>query len=53
VIIATRRGSNGKALKYLAMPAASASCGKSKTHCAGCKPITSMSIRFTGPIPWL
>ena len=39
--------------KYFAMPAAPASCGKSRTPCAGFEPITSMSIRFTGPTHWL
>ena len=44
---------NGRVEESFAMPAAHVSCGRSRTPCAGFEPITSISIRFTGPTRWL
>jgi aryl-alcohol dehydrogenase-like predicted oxidoreductase len=48
VMIATKAGLQWEE-ECRAMPAAPASCGRSKIRCAGFEPITSTSIRFIGP----
>src|SRR5438105_1991816 len=51
-LLPPRPGLNGRMEEYFAMPAVPASCGRSRTPCAGFEPTTSISIRFTGPTHW-
>jgi aryl-alcohol dehydrogenase-like predicted oxidoreductase len=52
VLIATKAGLEWRGEAYFATPAAPASWRRSTTPCAGFEPITSISIRFTGPTHW-
>jgi len=52
VLIATKVGLEWRDGECSAMPAARASCRKSRIHCAGFEPNTSTSTRFIGPTRW-